>query len=286
MQIELKDIRAPRRNERDNKQLVQLIESIREVGLIEPIILNERKEIVSGRRRFFAVKELEYKKVPILFYTGKQVDQEIAELDANLMVLPLGDLEHDLALARRKKLYQEKYPDTKQHVSKGNNPSFTKDTSDRLNVSKRTIEKAVARVENASPALNTARKEGKISSSVAGHLARLPKDYQNKLIPKMEGKKVSEVKKIVDTALKRGVDKAQTLTRRMALEVSPDQIHKEQKRLNELLIRAIDNRLDKSEVAPLLKESQTLINTLQKFIEYYTAPKTILRKRQIEAQII
>lgn len=286
MQIELKDIKAPRRVERDSSQLKSLVDSIKDLGLIEPIILNERKEIISGRRRFFAAKELEMKKVPILFYTGDALDQQLAEIDANLLSLPLGDLEHDLALARRKKLYQEKYPDTKQHVSKGKNPAFTTDTADRLDVSKRTIEKAVARVENASPALNNARKEGKISTSVADHLARLPKDYQTKLIPKMEGKKVSEVKRIVETALNRGMDKANTLTRKMALEVSPDQIQKEQRRLSELLKRAIDNKLDKSEVAPLLKESQALLNTLQKFIDYYTAPKTILRKRPVEQQFL
>ena len=50
---------------RDPGDLTGLKESIRECGLINPLTINQRKELMAGRRRYQAIKELGWKSVPV-----------------------------------------------------------------------------------------------------------------------------------------------------------------------------------------------------------------------------
>lgn len=167
MEINISELKTPHKKDRDTKNNKALKESIMELGLIEPIVINDRNEIISGRRRFFAAKELQLHKVSVVYTNSNSLDQEIACIDANLMTMPLGEVDHDLALAKRKKLYEQKYPESRQFASrKGEAVAFTKDVSEIIGTTRRSVEHAIARAEKASHMVNTARRGGTISATV------------------------------------------------------------------------------------------------------------------------
>ena len=86
VEVELSLIRPPAENPRkqfDNKDLEELSESIREHGIIQPIVVIRQGaagyEIVSGERRYRASKLLGLEKVPVVIRSNDD-DQELSEI--------------------------------------------------------------------------------------------------------------------------------------------------------------------------------------------------------------
>jgi hypothetical protein len=285
MKISIKEIRVGREKSRSNENIEKLSESMEEIGQVEPIILNARNEIISGFRRFNAAKALGWTKIEAAYFEKTAVDEELASIDANLMSLPLGDVDHDMALARRKKLYIQKHPNTAQHVSKGEEESFTDEVSGMLGVSSRTIEHAIARAEKAAPVVNDARREGKISSSVVNALVRLPTGYQIKLLPSLMGKSVAQAKHLVDIALERDVEKAIQVASNSAEGSFAEQIKKSLIKATLLLDEAIniDGKFNFADVPGLLDAAKAAKSKITEFMSIQTIPhKTILRKTALQ----
>lgn len=86
VEVELSLIRPPAANPRKNfidKDLNELAESIREHGIIQPIVVVRQGaagyEVVSGERRYRAAKSLGLNKVPVVIRTNDD-DQELSEI--------------------------------------------------------------------------------------------------------------------------------------------------------------------------------------------------------------
>lgn len=90
----------------------QLAESIQENGLLHPIVINEKNEIVCGRKRLFVFKEiLRRSKIP---FTTKDVygdDKEFCMIDENICRSAPDDIEMAGLLKRRKELIAKKHPE-------------------------------------------------------------------------------------------------------------------------------------------------------------------------------
>ena len=73
---------------RADQQMLQLIDSISQYGIINPLIvrplLEGAYEIISGHRRKYAAQQLGYRKVPVIIRVLKDEDAVIGIVDSNL----------------------------------------------------------------------------------------------------------------------------------------------------------------------------------------------------------
>ena len=60
-----------------------LVEDIKERGLLEKIVVNENRFIISGVRRFLALKELDYKEVDVVIKVVKEIDEKLTTISYN-----------------------------------------------------------------------------------------------------------------------------------------------------------------------------------------------------------
>lgn len=64
----------------DSKPDAGLIKSVKEHGVFNPVIVNKRKQILSGTRRWLAAKEAGYSKIPVLILLEDRGDGLLSEL--------------------------------------------------------------------------------------------------------------------------------------------------------------------------------------------------------------
>jgi ParB family chromosome partitioning protein len=216
-QIEIKD-----HLDRTKLDIASLAESIQMTGQINPIVVKEmptgKYRVVAGRRRTSALKSIQAmtgvkQKALVVVVEIDKLQEELITIDENIMRQQLGETDLDEALYRRKQIYEELHPDTRQHVaggrtknSKEDKPvavSFTRDAAGKLGISKRTVEKSVARAAKATDAVKKARASG-LSQSKVDLLVTLPAEDQNALLPLVIKRDVKECKKLVEDAKRRG----------------------------------------------------------------------------------
>jgi ParB family chromosome partitioning protein len=201
-----------------------LVESILTIGQINPITVKKVGEgyrVISGRRRYSALRYIQEEvkpteQVQALVYI-KEIDElheELITIDENIMRQNLGDIELDEAIYRRKQIYEQLHPDSKKHVSggkakakKGTAPAFTKDAASKLNVSRRTIEKAVSRAARATDAVKKARTQGLLQSKVDLLVTLEPKE-QDMLLPHVKKMDLGDSKALIESAHQRGAKAA------------------------------------------------------------------------------
>jgi hypothetical protein len=97
-----------------------LANSIRELGLLSPITVTRGKRLISGLHRMEAFSALGRKYIPAVILAVSTEEAELREIDENLMRNDLTVLERAEHLARRKELYEELYPETRQGGDHGN----------------------------------------------------------------------------------------------------------------------------------------------------------------------
>ena len=100
MLIKLSEIKETQA-QRTHGEIESLKQSIKEVGLINPITINKAKKLLAGRRRFQAVKELGWKEVDCRILPSEDAlsDFKIA-IEENLKRKPLEDSEVRSAIAQ------------------------------------------------------------------------------------------------------------------------------------------------------------------------------------------
>lgn len=103
------------------EQLGELMESIREHGIIQPLIVrpvNGRLELIAGERRFRAARELGLKEVPVI--TRSATDKEVLEmaLIENLQREDLNPIEEARAYERLAKDFAMRQEDIAQRVGR------------------------------------------------------------------------------------------------------------------------------------------------------------------------
>jgi ParB family chromosome partitioning protein len=172
--------------EHDPGDVTDLVESIRELGLINPIQLDEQYNVVSGRRRLKACRLLGMREVPATIFSYDQTRAALAKIDENLIRKHLTRLELADLLARRQELYLALHPETRRGTAgglgrqrkraterrslaeaddprapegAGGRKSFSRDTADKLDRSTRFVEQHVRIGKNLAPEARTALEE-------------------------------------------------------------------------------------------------------------------------------
>lgn len=144
MKFPIKDIQIkPDRIRRtfDQQALDDLAESIRTVGLIEPIVLDDENFLLAGERRLRAIKLLGWSDAEIVYM--RDLDdwkKAVIELEENLRREDLTYVEEVMAKKRLHELYQTKHGESSKYGGRGHDEGWkVKDTADLLGISAGTV---------------------------------------------------------------------------------------------------------------------------------------------------
>jgi ParB family chromosome partitioning protein len=138
------------------RSVADLAESIKNIGLINPITVTPDYMLIAGLHRLEACKSLGWSEIPFRVLSLNEIDTHLAEIDENLIRNELTVLDRSEQLKARKELYEAKFPQTK-HGAIGNGRSrdaesaslnFTKDTAAKTSKSPRTISEDVQIAKN------------------------------------------------------------------------------------------------------------------------------------------
>ncbi|MCB9063028.1 MAG: ParB N-terminal domain-containing protein [Halobacteriovoraceae bacterium] len=195
----------------------KLCESISQVGLIHPLIVNKDNKLLSGGRRLSALKKLGFNKVPIVRVDKGELIEELISIDENLIRLELKNTDLEIQLLRAKELYESLYPDSVEE----NRPreltteqvealplKFETQTAKKTGLSENSISMAIKRAEKSAPTVVKLRKEGLISTAQANELIKLDRDDQEKILPVVVDRPVSEIKDLIKNVKQMGLTQA------------------------------------------------------------------------------
>jgi len=187
----------------DREQVARLAESIKEVGLLNPITLYRREIIrngqhvdgyglIAGAHRLEAVKSLGWQEVPAVIVDLDDDDRIIAECDENLCGPKLSAAEHAQFTATRKSAYLRKHPETghggdrkSDQVDKLSScSSFDRDQAAKTGVDPRTVRRNAERGEKIDPAALALIKGTKLDTGA--YLDKIKKVDQEKQVAKVQ----------------------------------------------------------------------------------------------------
>lgn len=193
------DIIIGRRFRQKNEQITRLAESIRLVGLLHPLVVNTRGELVAGGRRLAAVRQLGWDEVPVRIINT--LDEALAaikaERDENTCrepltaseIIEMGNsieaIENPEAASRRRATQNN---DSASSSSGNFPPQDAGKTRDKvgksLGVSGKTYEKLKFIKENGIPELLAMVDAKQVKVDPAAKVAKLPKDEQKEIVAK------------------------------------------------------------------------------------------------------
>ncbi len=108
MKIKIDEIKVGKRIRGEAGDLATLKDSIKAIGLINPIIVNENNELLSGYRRYLACKELEMEEIEAKIVTT--LNDKVKELDweyhENLGRKELSIEDREVYFSERKRLFE------------------------------------------------------------------------------------------------------------------------------------------------------------------------------------
>ena len=180
----------PGRREAAPGDVKELADSILEVGLINPIMVDQTHTLIAGLHRLEAMKLLGRTEIECTVSDLDGLQVELAEIDENFVRKDLSDDEFQEMLLRRKEIYESLHPETKatydggafrgnQHQNvvdenfSATTKSFVQDTADKLGVSPRTVELQIQTAKNLTPETKEIIKGAKVTKSDALKLSRL-----------------------------------------------------------------------------------------------------------------
>lgn len=165
----------------DDEEMEQLMESIKENGVLTPIIVTHldlrtnKFDIVSGHRRYEACKKLGIKTIPVIFKEMSYDEAVIAMVDSNLQrehILP-----SEKARAYKMKNDAMKSQGKRTDLTSGQvGPKLTSETLSNEDSSSQV--KRYIRLNNLIPELLTMVDEGKIALTPAVELSYLKQEEQ------------------------------------------------------------------------------------------------------------
>ena len=140
-----------RRKARPDK-VKAIADSIAEIGLLSPITVDPHFNLIAGLHRLEAHKSLGLAEIECIVLDVDPLLAELAQIDENLARADLTKFEEGVELAKRKRVYEKLYPETRQHVAGGkarqgtatDNLSFAEDAAEKTGDSERTIRRYTA----------------------------------------------------------------------------------------------------------------------------------------------
>ena len=213
MRIPISEITVnPGRRELDLDDVKELADSIRELGLLHPIIVDKKHTLIAGLHRLEAAKLLKWTEIECTVSSLEGLKAELAEIDENVVRSDLSTVEFGELLLRRKEIYETMYPETKYRVSQaigmnraiGNNvgenfsstsKSFVQDTAEKLGVTPRIVARQMQTAKNLTKEAKKIIKdaEPRIKKETAFKLSRLDPGLQEEAANMLASGKVRSV---------------------------------------------------------------------------------------------
>lgn len=140
MQVSIKriQIREGRRS-LDMGHVKELTDSIRELGLLNPLTIDRENFLIAGLHRLEAVKALGWTDVECTVSSLEGLAAELAEIDENFIRNDLSPVEYGEMLLRRKEIYETLHPETKrggdrksEEIIKGTDTKISKKAAMKL----------------------------------------------------------------------------------------------------------------------------------------------------------
>lgn len=196
---------------RSNGNIEELAESIKEIGLLNPITLNKDMVLIAGFHRLQACKQLDWKDIPVTIIDTDNLTAELAEIDENLIRTSLTALENAEQLKRRKEIYELLHPESKPENIKAQNlpkrkdfvsekpKTFVEDTAKKIGKSPRSVQQDIQIANNISEEVKQEIKGTEIENkkTVLLEIAKQPADKQKEFIEKVisgQSAKEAEIK--------------------------------------------------------------------------------------------
>ena len=141
-EIELDQIKvAPRLREIDQEKVDDLVESIRLVGLLQPIVVDSDNNLLAGNHRLEAFRRLDEKYIPTQVINIDDLHAELVQIDENLILNQLSILEMSEHLIRREeilvRLGKRATVRDNQYAGDKSDTSTTKELATELSLSER-----------------------------------------------------------------------------------------------------------------------------------------------------
>lgn len=213
MLVLISEIKVPAgRREVKAEDVADLADSIKQVGLLNPITITPDHTLIAGNHRLEAAKQLGWTEIECTVCDISGLLAELAEIDENFVRKSLSPIEFGDLLLRRKEIYEELHPETKAGVSQalgmntvvGNDvecklhttsKSFVDDTAEKLGVNPSTIRRQVQTAKNLTPeAKNIIRSsDTDISKTNALKLSRLAPSQQEDAATQLVTGEISSV---------------------------------------------------------------------------------------------
>ena len=180
----------PGRREAAPGDVKELADSILEVGLINPIMVDQAHTLIAGLHRLEAMKLLGRTEIECTISDLDGLQVALAEIDENFVRKDLSDDEFRELLLRRKEIYESLHPETKNggdrksekirsaKCTSDSSKSFVDDTADKLGVDPSTVRREIQTAKNLTPEAKEIIKGAKVTKSDALKLSRLAPEQQ------------------------------------------------------------------------------------------------------------
>ena len=191
MLVQISEITVnPGRREAAPGDVKELADSILEVGLINPIMVDQAHTLIAGLHRLEAMKLLGRTEIECTVSDLDGLQVELAEIDENFIRKDLPDDEFRELLLRRKEIYESLHPETKNGGDRKSEKirsakctsdfakSFVDDTAEKLGVAPSTVRREIQTAKNLVPKAKEIIKGAKVTKSDALKLSRLPPEQQ------------------------------------------------------------------------------------------------------------
>lgn len=266
----------------DDEDVSELEKSIQAIGLISPLVINQKNELIAGGRRYRALRNLGIKTAKVSRVKTDELSQEIVHIDENIVRKGLRGSELDFALKRRKELYEMLYPEAsrgqyrlkKEMEEQGveTQKSFAEDTAEKLGVTPNTVQKSVRRAKRASEKVYQLKEKKLINAAQMDVLCRLSKQEQDQVLDFVVEADLQKTKRVVEMVEKKGVKAAaKTLSSQPKSKsvMALDQIKKSSSRLNKWVLLAIQGKYEfgKGDMPEIYQECMVLSKNLATFTE-------------------
>jgi N6-adenosine-specific RNA methylase IME4 len=187
--VRIDELRAPQAR----GSVDDLVESIREVGLLHPITVSSDLRLIAGARRLAACRELGWSHLPVVVLDLDKLRMKMAGLDEDLVRKDLSILDRAEMLAQRKGIYESLHPSTRRGVAGGKASgasrrgerttapdAFVRDVSRKTNLAPRTIQSMVQLAHAIPEDVRRSLRGTSVEDFKRGlaRIARLPHDQQ------------------------------------------------------------------------------------------------------------
>ena len=188
----------------------KLADSIKQIGLINPITIAPDNRLIAGYHRLQAFIQLGETRIPAVILNLSELEARLAEIDENLIRNEGSALERGEWLLERKTIYEELFPETRHGGDRRSQDfqeaesavCFVNDTADKTGKSNRVIKEEIQIARDISPEVKDKIRDTELADRKTDllRLARMDPEQQEQIVDKIvsgEADTINHARKIL-----------------------------------------------------------------------------------------